>query len=78
LCSTPAADDDFAVEAAVTGVLYNSPLVTDAAKRSGLASPLLGACQSLYREAVALGHGPADMAAVIRAIEARTEAPPAL
>ena len=69
------ADDDFAVQAAVTDVLYNSQLVAEAARRSGLASPLLDACHSLFREAVALGHGPADMAAVIRAIEARTDAP---
>jgi 3-hydroxyisobutyrate dehydrogenase len=69
------ADDDFAVQAAVTDVLYNSQLIAEAARRSGLASPLLDACCSLYSEAVALGQGPADMAAVIRAIEARTDAP---
>jgi 3-hydroxyisobutyrate dehydrogenase len=65
---------DFEVQAAAADVLYNSQLVAEAARQSGLASPLLDASCSLYGEAVALGHGPADMAAVIRAIEARTDA----
>jgi 3-hydroxyisobutyrate dehydrogenase len=65
---------DFAIQAAITDVLYNTELVAGAARQSGLASPLLDACARLYRETVALGHGPADMAAVIRAIEARTDA----
>jgi 3-hydroxyisobutyrate dehydrogenase len=65
---------DFAIQAAITDVLYNSQLVADAARQSGLASPLLDVCACLYRETVALGHGPADMAAVIHAIEARTDA----
>jgi 3-hydroxyisobutyrate dehydrogenase len=33
---------------------------------------LLDVCHDLYSEAVALGHGSADMAAVVHAIEART------
>ncbi len=36
-----------------------------------MASPLLDVCHALYGETVALGHGEADMAAVIRAIQAR-------
>jgi 3-hydroxyisobutyrate dehydrogenase len=68
------AADDFAIQAAITDVLYNSQLVADAARQSVLASPLLDICACLYRETVALGHGSADMAAVIHAIEARTDA----
>jgi 3-hydroxyisobutyrate dehydrogenase len=33
--------------------------------------PLLDVCQELYAEALALGHGGTDMAAVITAMEAR-------
>jgi 3-hydroxyisobutyrate dehydrogenase len=35
---------------------------------------VLDVCDSLYGEAVALGHGSSDMAAVVRAIEARSAA----
>ncbi len=65
---------DFAVQAAAADVFYNSRLVADAARRSKLASPLLDVCQSLYGETVALGEGTSDMAAVLRAIEVRTDA----
>ena len=35
---------------------------------------MLDVCHTLYTETVALGHGQSDMAAIIRAIEFRTEA----
>ncbi|MEV6635549.1 NAD(P)-dependent oxidoreductase [Actinoplanes sp. NPDC051470] len=65
-------DREFGVQAAIRDVHYNSELVADAARRAGIASPLLDACEQLFGEAVALGHGPDDMAAVVTALEART------
>ena len=65
---------DFSVQAAITDVLKNSRLTTGAAREAGIASPLLDVCEALYGEAAAQGHGQSDMAAVIRAIEARTDA----
>ncbi|MFC9841938.1 NAD(P)-dependent oxidoreductase [Streptomyces sp. NPDC060223] len=65
---------DFAVQAAAHNVLMNNELIAEAARRSGLASPLLDVCHALFAETVALGHGGSDMAAVLHAIEARTDA----
>lgn len=64
---------DFAVQASSSNVLENTRLITEAARQSGLASPLLDVCHALYAETVALGHGQSDMVAVIHAIEARTD-----
>ncbi|MGA4843720.1 NAD(P)-dependent oxidoreductase [Streptomyces sp. G45] len=66
---------DFAVQAAVRDVLMNNQLVADAARASGVASPLLDVCHELFADTVALGHGGQDMAAVLHAIEARTARP---
>jgi len=44
-----------------------------AAREAGVASPLLDVCQALYGETRALGFGDADMAAVLKAIEARSD-----
>lgn len=63
---------DFDVQASITNVLENNRLVAEAARRAGIASPLLDVCHALYGETAALGHGPEDMVAVVRAIEART------
>lgn len=65
---------DFAVQASVTNVLDNNRLVAQAARQSNLASPLLDVCHALFRESAALGQGEFDMVAVLRAIEARTDA----
>ena len=65
-------DRDFSVQAAIEDVLKNNELIAEAARASGTASPLLDVCHALFGEAVALGHGDADMAAVVRAIQART------
>ncbi|MDI6100243.1 NAD(P)-dependent oxidoreductase [Actinoplanes sp. NEAU-A12] len=65
-------DQDFEVQAALRDVLYNSELVVDAARRAGIASPLLDACRELYAEAAAAGYSGADMAAVVRAFDARS------
>jgi 3-hydroxyisobutyrate dehydrogenase len=64
---------DFAAQAAISDVLKNSRLVADAAREAGIASPLLDVCHALYGETLALGHGDADMVAVLAALEARTE-----
>jgi 3-hydroxyisobutyrate dehydrogenase len=64
---------DFSVQAAILDVLKNNCLIAEQARSSSLASPLLDVCHALYGETAALGHGDADMAAVLYAIEARTE-----
>lgn len=68
-------DRDFSVQASIANVLDNNRLIAEAARAARLASPLLDACHALYGETAALGHGEADMAAVVRALEARTAAP---
>jgi 3-hydroxyisobutyrate dehydrogenase len=52
-------------------VLKNNELVVAAARAAGAATPLVEVCRDLYAETLALGHGAADMSAVITAIEAR-------
>jgi 3-hydroxyisobutyrate dehydrogenase len=64
---------DFTVQAAILDVLKNNRLIAEEARSSSLASPLLDVCYALYGETAALGHGDADMAAVLYAIEARTD-----
>jgi 3-hydroxyisobutyrate dehydrogenase len=64
---------DFAVQASSSNVLENTRLIAEAARRAGLAAPLLDVCEALYAETVALGHGESDMVAVVRALEARTD-----
>jgi len=64
--------EDFEVQASIADVLKNNQLAAEAARNAGLASPLLDTCHALYDETLALGHGGEDMAAVVRAIEART------
>lgn len=64
---------DFEVQASISDVLMNNRLISEAAKDSHLASPLLNICLALYRETEDLGQGKADMAAVIQAIEYRTD-----
>lgn len=65
---------DFAAQAAISNVLESNRLIAAAARGAGIASPLLDACHALYGEAQALGLGGADMVAVIRALERRTDA----
>ncbi|MER6287155.1 NAD(P)-dependent oxidoreductase [Streptomyces sviceus] len=68
---------DFTVQAAATNVLENNRLIAEAARKAGLASPLLDACHALYGEAVEQGHGAEDMVAVLHALESRTDGTPA-
>jgi len=44
------------------------------ARESAIASPLLDVCRTLFAETEALGHGQQDMAAVVHAIVARSNA----
>ncbi|GAA3091149.1 NAD(P)-dependent oxidoreductase [Streptomyces rectiviolaceus] len=67
---------DFAVQAAAKDVLKNNQLIAEAARKAGLASPLLDVCHTLFDETVTQGHGGEDMVAVLRAMEARTDGTP--
>jgi len=69
-CSTPV---PWQVQASISDVLKNNRLIAEAARESNLASPLLDVCHALYGETQALGDGQCDMAAVVLAIEARTD-----
>jgi 3-hydroxyisobutyrate dehydrogenase len=66
---------DFEVQASIADVHYNSRLVAAAARQAGIASPLLDISEALFDDTERLGHGQLDMAAVVRAIEARTDGP---
>ncbi len=62
-------------QASVRDVHYNSVLIAEAAREAGSAAPVVEACRQLLAQAEALGHGPDDVIAVVRALEARQ--PPA-
>jgi 3-hydroxyisobutyrate dehydrogenase len=64
---------DFEVQAAVADVLVNNRLVAAAARSANIATPLLDAAHALFQETVDLGGGAQDMAAVLQAIEARSD-----
>jgi 3-hydroxyisobutyrate dehydrogenase len=64
---------EFSVQASIRNVLMNNRLVAEAARDAGIASPLLDVCHALFAEANDSGRGALDMAAVLRAIEDRTE-----
>lgn len=63
---------DFAVQAGAADVLKNNRLIAKAARRSGVASPLLDVCHALFGETVEQGYGDEDMVAVLHALETRT------
>ncbi|MFF9276675.1 NAD(P)-dependent oxidoreductase [Streptomyces griseosporeus] len=63
---------DFAVQAGAADVLKNNRLIAEAARKAGLASPLLDVCHELFAETVEQGHGAEDMVAVLHALETRT------
>lgn len=66
--------DDLSVQASIADVLKNAQLIADHAALSHIESPLLEQSRRLFAETLDLGHGELDMAAVVKAIEARTEA----
>lgn len=61
-------DKDFSVQASITDVYMNNRLVAQAAREAGIATPLLDVCHALFAETEALGHGKADMVAVVHAV----------
>ena len=65
-------DRDFAVQAGAADVLKNNRLIAEAARRTGVASPLLDVCHALFGETVEQGYGDEDMVAVLHALESRT------
>ena len=67
-------EDDFEVQASIADVLKNNELIAEAARNTGIASPLLDACHRLFAETYGMGRHRDDMAAVIQAIERRTSA----
>lgn len=66
------ADEEFGVEASIANVFVNTQLITAAAATAGIASPLMDVCRALFDETSQLGLDGADMAAVIKAIQARS------
>jgi len=65
--------ENFDVQASIENVLDNNRLIAAAARAAGIASPLLDVCHDLYRETAEMGFGGEDMAAVVKAIDARSE-----
>ncbi|MEH6417467.1 NAD(P)-dependent oxidoreductase [Pseudomonas sp. CGJS7] len=66
-------EGDYSVQASIADVLKNNRLIAQAARTAGIASPLLDVCHALFGETLQQGHGESDMAAVVHAIQARTE-----
>jgi 3-hydroxyisobutyrate dehydrogenase len=60
--------DDYAPQATVRDVRYNSRLILDQAGRSGTELPLLADCEGLLGATEQLGHEDADMVAVVLAL----------
>jgi 3-hydroxyisobutyrate dehydrogenase len=58
---------DFPAQAAIRDVSTITDLVVAQCEDAGGNSPLIRACASLYRGALAAGHGNEDMAAVVHA-----------
>lgn len=65
--------EDFTAQASIANAWKATQLIAESAERIGAASPLLEVCRRLYGETVQLGLGDADMTAVIKAIEARSD-----
>jgi 3-hydroxyisobutyrate dehydrogenase len=60
-------EGDYAVQASISDVLMNTNLIHDAARSADIPSPLLDRCRDLLARAELMGHGQADMAAVMLA-----------
>ncbi|WP_029210509.1 NAD(P)-dependent oxidoreductase [Arsenicicoccus bolidensis] len=67
-------EGDFVPQASVSDVHYVSRLVAGAAAGADVSAPLMDVARDLFGEAEQLGHGDEDMAAVLRALQARTHA----
>ena len=66
-------DRDFAVQAAIADVHKNSRLVVEAARRTGISTPVIDQCHALFSETLDRGLGTLDMIGVVNALEARTD-----
>ena len=66
------ASREFSVQAAIANVRENNRLILETARATHVSSPVMDTCYALYEEAAALGLDDADMAAVVRAFEARS------
>lgn len=66
--------DDYRVQAAAADVAKNTGLIVASAQSAGAATPLAVVCDELFGEAVSLGHGSADLIAVLRVLESRVTA----
>ena len=66
---------DFAPQAAIRDVSTIADLVLAQCERGGHDAPLIRQCASLYRRALAAGHGDADMTAVVHAFAASAPMP---
>lgn len=64
--------DDFAKQAGLSDVRYNTDLIAAAARSSSSPTPLLDAARQLFREAESLDLGDLDMVAVVEALRRRT------
>lgn len=68
-------NNDLSKQASIADVLKNNQLITNAAQMASVSTPLMQICQSLYQEALDLGHSELDMITVIKALEDRTKEP---
>lgn len=64
---------DLSPQAAIPDVYKNNQLISEAARRARLATPLLDTCLDLYREALDNGFADLDMVGIVRAIQMRTD-----
>ena len=64
---------DYAPQAAISDVYQNCRLITAAARAAATETPLMDVCDALFRETQDAGLGGADMAAVVRAVQLRTD-----
>jgi 3-hydroxyisobutyrate dehydrogenase len=60
---------DFAAQASVRNVLDVNRLLVEAARASGIPTPLADACRRVHEQALAMGFGDEDMIAVLKAYE---------
>jgi 3-hydroxyisobutyrate dehydrogenase len=66
------ASRDFSVQAAASVVLENTHLITEAARKARVSTPLFDAAHQLLIETVALGFAGEDLVAMLRALEVRS------
>jgi 3-hydroxyisobutyrate dehydrogenase len=67
------ADEDFSVQGSIALLQTSTELTTAAAAAAGIATPLLDASRELLGEAIDLGLGDADVAALVKVFQARSE-----